>query len=48
MNVGDDFNKPFFNNMIALDARGKRTRKDNLYMLKMQMQLNNLKTILQN
>ena len=32
MNVGDDFNKPFFNNMIALDARGKRTRKDNLYM----------------
>ena len=35
MNVGDDFNKPFFNNMMALDARGKRTRKDNLYMLKM-------------
>ena len=27
MNVGDDFN-----NMIALDARGKRTRKDNIYV----------------
>ena len=29
MNVEDKFDKPFFNNMIALDVRGKRTRKDN-------------------
>lgn len=29
MHVKDDFNKPFSNNMIALDVRGKRTKKEN-------------------
>ena len=29
MHVKDDFNKPFSNNMIALDVRGKRTEKEN-------------------
>lgn len=29
MHIKDDFNKPFSNNMIALDVRGKRTEKEN-------------------
>ena len=29
MNVEDDFKKPFFNNMIALDVRGKRPKDKN-------------------
>ncbi len=29
MNVEDNLNKPFFNNMVALDVRGKRTKKNN-------------------